>query len=426
MQSEMHEAAALAYPRRGGVLVPAILLRAGCPAAEDPSTPQGQARAVAATVEWLRARAARLPHEVQQAPLPDPGVMLRSWPMGARTRGALARLPSIPGHQWRLIDLIGKQRVGPASIADLLAAREENELPPATTTARDGRLDLLTAAIRARLPCREGELRQICGRAGFAGPASAAQVARLYRDGDADVPFRAIRRDGATILVAPSAAGAAEALMMAASHLIFRHGLAALQDVTARVRTTTNAQVDEELARRILPLLPSFRWLDQPSGWFSFAAPGGQVPALIRKMFAVARRAAYDDVCLAIGKQARPFRTAPRAAVQTYLSAVLGCRVVNDWVLPGPGLVAGHLTKSDRAILAVLAEAGDAAALEDLKRLAGPARITPAALRRFLRTSPLVVSDGLSVRTIGAAPARGSARSARLAQLEAVVQRANG
>jgi hypothetical protein len=387
----MHDAAIVAYPRPGGVLVPEILLRAGCPAPQDPDSTEGKAQAVAATIEWLRTRLARLPDEVRQAELPDPGVMLRCWQLGARTRGALARLPSAPGRRWRLIDLLGKERVGAALLADLLAAREE-QVRPAATASQTSRLEALTAVIRARLPCLESELREICD--------GAAQAARLYRSWDADVPFRAVRRDGATILVVPSALDGTESLMMAASHLIFRHGLAAMQDVTARVRSTTNAHVDEELARRILPLLPSFRWLDEASGWFSFAGAGGQVPALIRKLFAVARRASYDDVCLAIAKQARPFRTAPRPAIRTYLTAVLRCRMLNDWVLPG-GLTPGVLTKSDRAILAVLSSAGDAARTDELREAASSARITPAALRRFLRTSPIVLVDGGKVRIIG-------------------------
>jgi hypothetical protein len=420
MRSEMHDAAVVAYPRPAGVVVPEILLRAGCPVPEDPRSPDGRAQAVAATISWLRARAGRLPDFVRQAELPDPGIMLRCWQLGARTRGALARLPSIRGRSWRLADLLGRERVGPAVLADLLAAREEQARQPAAPPPpRAGRLDALTAAIRARLPCLERELRQLCDD----DSASAAQVGRLYREWNADVPFRALRRDGETILVAPSAVDTAESLMMAASHLIFRHGLAALQDVTARVRTTSNVSgpVDEELVRRILPLVPSFRWLDEGSGWFSFAGAGGQVPALVGKMFAVSRRVSYDDVCLAIGKQVRPFRTAPRAAVQQYLT-VLGCRTLNDWVLPGPGLPPGRLTRSDRAILAVLASAGDAAPVDQLRQAAGAARITPATLRRFLRTSPIVVTDGRKVRITGTA----ATRSSRLAQLETVVQRADG
>ncbi len=428
MRIEMHEAAVVAYPRPDGVLVPEILVRAGCPEAQDPASAAGKARAVAATIEWLRARAGRLPHDVQQVELPDPEVMLRCWQLGARTRGALARLPAIPGRRWRLGNLLGRERVGPALLADLLAARQEfeqRERQPAPPP-RAGRLDALTAAIRARLPCLESELRPICeGVALRDVPASATHVGRLYREWNADVPFRTIRRDGQTILVAPSAVDAAESLMMAASHLIFRHGLAALQDVTARVRTTTSIAVDDELARRVLPLVPTFRWLDQVTGWFSFAGAGGQVPGLVRKMFAVARRVPYDDVCLAVGKQARPFRAAPRPAVQTYLTGVLGCRMLNDWVLPGPGPIAARLTKGDRAVLAVFSSAGDARPLGELREAAGKARVAPATLRRFLRTSPLVLAEGGRARIIGspAAGATGGRRaSAALAQLEAVVK----
>ena len=403
----------VAYPRPGGVLVPELLRRAGCPAAQDPDSTAGKAEAVAATIEWLRERLARLPDDVQQAELPDPGVMLRCWQLGARTRGALARLPSAPGRRWRLVDLLGKERVGAALLADLLAAREEQVKRPAAPEPQTGRLDGLTAALRARLPCVESELRQICDSVALRDcPASAAQVARLYRSWDADVPFRAVRRQGATILVVPSTVDGAESLMMAAAHLIFRHGLAAMQDVTTRVRTTTNVHVDEELARRILPLLPSFRWLDEASGWFSFAGAGGQVPALVRKLFAVARRVPYDDLCHAIGKQVRPFRTAPGPAVRGYLTTVLGCRTLNDWVLPGPGLVPGGLTTSDRAILGVLSSVGDGATVGELREAAGKARVSPAALRRFLRTSPLVLHEGGKARIVGA-PTAASAPAGR-------------
>jgi hypothetical protein len=195
--------------------------------------------------------------------------------------------------------------------------------------------------------------------------------------------------------------------------------------VTARVRTTASLPVDDELARRLLPLVPSFRWLDEASGWFSLAGAGGQVPGLVRKVFAVARRVSYDDFCLAIGKQVRPLRAAPRAAVRTYFTAVLRCRMLNDWVLPGAGLVPGRLTKSDRAIVAVLSSAGDAAPIGDLREAASRARIAPSTLRRFLHTSPLVLTEGGKARIIGSpvsVGATGRRPSGGLAQLEAVVK----
>jgi hypothetical protein len=217
---------------------------------------------------------------------------------------------------------------------------------------------------------------------------AASAIARLYRDGDGVVPFRALRR-------------------------VFRQGLATVQDVTTRVRTGSGPQVGEDLARRLLPLLPSFRWLDETSGWFSLRGGGGQLSAAIRKIFSVARRVSLDDLGLAIGKRTRAFRSAPRQAVRHYLTEIVGCRAENDWLLPGAGLVPKVLTKSDRSMLDLLSDLGDVARLDQLKRAAGAAHITPAALRRFLRVSPLVVSEGSQVRVIGAAAPTVSAASSR-------------
>src|SRR5882724_9848092 len=119
MRVLMHESPTATYPRPAGVVVPKILVRAGCLAPVDS---EGRLRAAAATVDWVRESLRHLPPEVLETTLPDPGSMLRSWSLSARTRGALSRLGAPgPRREWRVRDLVGAARFGPAALVDLLA-----------------------------------------------------------------------------------------------------------------------------------------------------------------------------------------------------------------------------------------------------------------------------------------------------------------
>ena len=412
----MHEPSTAAYPRPGGVLIPAILVRAGYVAAADGS-------AAVETVKWVRAALRHLPAELLDTTLPDPGLVLRSWSLGARTRGALARLGTCgAAKEWRVRDLIGASRLGPAALVDLLAAREENVrrasqaplLPTNATTDPEplspsrrsaplaSRLDGLSATIRRRLPLRPEELGSLVRASGMAEiEPSVDEVARLFRDWEVPVPFRAVRRGGASILVAPSSLAAAEALLATASHLVFHWGLATLSTVVGGMRSSMGAKISLNAAARVLATLPRFRWLDEAAGWFSFGGYNSRVRGSIRKVFSVTDRVLLSDLILAVGKRVKALSIATRPAIEAYLADVAGCEVSGDWVRPGVSFVAEPLSGCERAIVEVLRLHGGIATREVLRREAVGAGVRPAAIRHFLRTSPLVIGRLGKVGLVG-------------------------
>jgi len=420
----MQERALTVFPRRDGVVVPALLVGAGCPgfagSGDHHDDDAARAHAAAQAVRWVGRPLRRLPSEVLDAPIPNPGVILRSWPLGPRTRGALARLGPVEGLQvWRVRDLLGATRLGPAALVDLLAAREENQRAvilgppqvPAAVSPRGvqrvsspiaSRLADFAVLVRSRLPLRPDELAQLVRDAGLATERFAVDdVARLFRDWALPVPFRTVRRGGATVLVPPASLASAEALVTTASHLVFHWGLCTLNSVVGRIRSLALADLGAGAAARVLASIPRFRWLDERSGWFSFTGTSSRVRLAIRKVFSVASRVPLRDLSVALGKRVRELATAPRAALEAYLSEIAGCEVEGDWVKARPSLVPAPLGGTERAIVEVFQRSGGRLTRATLRREALASGVKLPAVRHFLRTSPLVIARARELRLLG-------------------------
>jgi hypothetical protein len=412
------------YPRCDGVVAPAILARAGCPITTDPRDPEERARAAAEIVRWVGRPLRRLPDEVLDAGLPDPGVILRSWPLGPRTRGVVARLGNAGGARaWRVRDLIGAARLGPAALVDLLAACEEHQLVATVAPARApesvtahavdlaspsiaSRLMDLAALVRGRLPLRPEELADLLISSGLSAERLAIDdVVRLFRDWQLPVPFRTVRRGGATVLVPPASLASAEALVTTASHLVFHWGLCTLSSVVKRIRSLALADLGAGAAARVLASIPRFRWLDERSGWFSFVGYSSRVRVAIRKIFSVASRVSLADLSLVLAKRVRALATAPRAAVETYLSEIAGCEIEGDWVKPRASLVPAPLAGTERTIVEVFRRSGGRLSREALRRDAVASGVNLAAVRHFIRTSPLVIARARELHLVGFASA---------------------
>jgi hypothetical protein len=405
----MHDTSVAPYPRQRGVVVPAILTRAGCPVVFEDSSAEARARAADETVRWVKMAMRRLPPEVLDAELPDPGFVLRSWALAARTRGALARLGDPDrARSWRVRDLLGAARLGPATLVDLLAAREEhaaNEGEPVAErepSPSPSRLDGLAAAITRQLPMRPEELPALVAAAGFTNePRDADAVARIFRDWRVPVPFRSVRRGGVNLLVAPTSLASVEALVSAASQTIFHWGLCSVGEVVDRLRTMAAPQLGADMAARVLSASPSFRWLDESSGWFSFVGANSRVSLAIRKIFAVVERVSVTELAEALGKRVKALATAPRAAIESYLSEVADCAVQGEWVRPRRSFVPSALADGERLIVDVLRSAGGRLTRAALRRQALAAGVKVTTLRDFLRTSPLVVVGQRDLRLVG-------------------------
>ncbi|HVZ73342.1 MAG TPA: hypothetical protein VHJ20_13270 [Polyangia bacterium] len=403
-----------------GIVVPALLVEAGCPVEPGRrSTEASRSAAAAETIKWVTATWRRLPDVVLDAALPDPGTILKTWPVGARTRGALARLGTAGlAETWRVRDLLGVSRLGPVALVDLLAAREEkvrlDDLKAQAAVMRRpllatphaplaSRLDDIAALVHGRLPLRPEELGALVVDAGLSrAPLGLDDVMRLFRERRVPLPFRVVRRGGARVLVAPSALASAEALVTTASSFVFHWGLCPIVSVVDRLRSSAADELGASAAARVLATLPRFRWLDEASGWFSFVGTTTRASVAIRKVFSVVDRVSIRELTLAIGKRVSALATAPRAAVEKYLAEVAGCSIEGDWVRPRRPFAAKPLVASERTIVELLRAAGGRLKLEALRSAAVGAGVKLAAVRHFLRTSPLVLAGRRDVRLVGA------------------------
>jgi hypothetical protein len=422
----MHAAPIAPYPRLRGVIVPELLARAGCPVNVGDDSAETRARAAEGTIRWVKARMRRLPPEVLDAELPDPGFVLRSWTLAARTRGALARLgdPNAP-RAWQVRDLLGAARLGPATLVDLLAAREEHtsrasapveprpvpaptegQVPCRGSESRPlpSRLDALAEAITRRLPMRACEVPELLVSAGFTSEhLDAESLGRVFRDWQVAIPFRVIRRGGANLLVAPTALASVEALVSAASQAIFHWGLSSVSTIAERLRSLAAPELGAGVVSRVLSAVPTFRWLDEASGWFSFAGATSRVTLAIRKIFAVAERVPFAELAEALGKRVRVLSAAPRAVVEAYLSDVADCEMRDGWVRPRASFVPAPLAGGEQLIIDVFRTAGGCLARAELRRQALAAGVKVTTLRDFLRTSPLIVTTARGLRLVGVA-----------------------
>jgi len=393
------------HPRTTGVAVPASLRGAGCPGPRETSGPVVRARAAARALEWLTGRFSALPEDVLRAELPSPSVILATWTVGSPTRLMLARTAPRSGeHRWCVADLQGTPGFTPQTLLDLLAAREEQpwqmvkEEPRPTTS-----LDALTAELERRMPCRAEELAEVLSAAGFTrtGGSAADEIARLYGDAQRPVPFRAIRRFGARLIIAPGDSSATLALIVEAAHFVSRAGLASVSAVVERVRSLRTQTVTSESAVRVLSLLPSFRWLSRESGWFSFAGALGRLSTALRKIFSITRAAPLEDLCLALAKGEQAFEQAPREVLQAYVSEILGCRVERGLVHAGTSLRPTAVTSVEVALASLLSLSPGGLPPDELRRRAAALGVDARTVRRFLSVSPLAIERAERVHLVG-------------------------
>jgi hypothetical protein len=380
------------------------------------------------TVRWVRDALPHLSPELLDVTLPDPGVIFRTWPLSARTRGAVARLGT-PGraHQLRVRDLVGAERFGPAAIVDLLAALEENHSPserrpisaPAPAIApKDlqtrpppSPLDELGSLISARLPLRPEELSELLKATGFAPEhLTVDDVVKLFRAWEIPVPFRVVRRGGAYVLVAPTSLASADALISAATQAIVHWGLASVRSIVDRVRSQAKTNLDADAAARVLATMPGFRWLDETSGWFSFAEASSSVTAALQRIFSVAERVPFSDLVRALAKSAPAIATAPHPVLERYLTEIAGYDLRSGWVEPRSGFVPTELGRAEAVIADLLRRGGGRLKREALRAQALAAGVPPTTLRELVRKSPIVLADVRGLRLLGlgasATPAR--------------------
>jgi hypothetical protein len=237
-------------------------------------------------------------------------------------------------------------------------------------------------------------------------------VVKLFKVADLPVPFRRVRRAGADVLVSPTSLASADTLISAATQMVLTFGVASVRAVIERVRSQDASVLDAAGAARVLATIPGFVWLDEATGWFSFAHASSHVGVALRKIFAVADRLPLAELVSALAKRAATAATAPRPVLVRYLSEIVGCDVRDGWVEPRATFVPAELARAEGALVELLRAAGGSLTRPALRAQAAAAGIPPTTLREFVRKSPFVVTGSRGVCLLGSG---GSAAGVRIA-----------
>jgi hypothetical protein len=410
-----------AYPRSYGVLVPRVLILAGCPASTPALRPQVVAKQTAA---WLVRSRRSFSNGLLDLPFPSPEVILRDWRVGRRTQGALARITKAPSSPtgWRFRDYLNVPRLGSSSVIDLLAAHEEHEQSSseanaATVTAPidhlSSNLDEIAAAITVALPCRPDTLSAALAATRLAPRTIRLdQIARAFHDNDRPPPFRVVRRATATLVVGRTAVTSTETLVSEAGKFIFHWGICTVGILLKRLRSLRSGGMNPVAATRILAALPRVRWLDEASEWFSMVGFNSRVQIAIAKIFGVVDRIPIRELTLGLAKRLKILLEVPEPAMERYLCEVAHCRVEGRWVRPGPEFVPAALEHGEDVVVDLIRRSGGAVARASLRALAHQAGLNLAVLHDILRSSPLFDADRAQVRLIGALHGFGAAAPA--------------
>jgi hypothetical protein len=174
-----------------------------------------------------------------------------------------------------------------------------------------------------------------------------------------------------------------------------RHwGAATIEDVAA----TTRAALP--VTRKLLPIVPGFRWLDESSGWFWITnTPRNSLLTQIRKILAATPCIDVGELRTGVGRHHRKKGFAPPRRVLLELCRQLPwCRVDGESIMVAAPLSPSEiLSASEQTILKVLKEHGPVIQRAKLERLCLDAGMNHHSFWVFLSYCPLICRHATGV-----------------------------
>lgn len=148
------------------------------------------------------------------------------------------------------------------------------------------------------------------------------------------IPWKLTKLGNSRLFVGPTGAQRIDAVHGAARGILERRGVTTVAEVEAGVQATAEDAIESDVAA-IVPTLPGFAWLDEPTGWFWIGpAFGTRLGNQIRKVVAVAPRLTLGELRAGI---ARPYRmqgfAPPKRVLAALLLATGGYRLDGDTVI---------------------------------------------------------------------------------------------
>jgi len=214
-------------------------------------------------------------------------------------------------------------------------------------------------------------------------------------------PEVAIRNTTGGRIALPREAAQSASLILEVARRTVRHcGAATISDVLANLRSAGSRNSDQIIVR-MLGTQADFRWLDESGGWFWFyPTTNNRLLVRIRKVMAVARRINVSELHRAVSSDRRLQGSCPPKRVLLALCAQLSwCHIESESciVATPPPPVEEVLSKSERSLVQILENHGDAILARDLKGFCAREGIDQSTLWYLVSSSPIIVRRAYGV-----------------------------
>jgi hypothetical protein len=256
-------------------------------------------------------------------------------------------------------------------------------------------LDRVLKASADAIPCCAEQLEIMLAERGLSrgrfccrGVISAAKIAGR------SCPFVLEMVDGMLLAVPPGGQGVARLLLQVARPVIHHSGVAAVDDIAARVSLLAKRTIAPTVARALLVCHPQFRWLDEKTGVFWIKGkPRNRLLNQIQKVLAVAPRIHVAELGAGLVRHYRHKDLAPPQGILLALCAQIeGCQVDGLYVLSKPSAERRRaLSKTEAVIADLLTEHGPVVNGAKLKELCLARGLACASIRARLEYSPVIV-----------------------------------
>ena len=262
-------------------------------------------------------------------------------------------------------------------------------------------MDRALGFLRKRLPRAVDSLEREMVEAGLSEVGLALRnveaAAKLL---DRTIPFHVVRVGKGCLAVAPDQTSLPLAVVELAKKEIYYHGLTTVGHIEETLREKHPGTLPLEIVTETLQLMEGFCWLDRAGGWFRLLSVCKHgLPRAIEKVLSVAGAVDLKELCQAVGRNYRLWKTPPPEKVLLEFCrrmpgvAVEGKRIISetprDWEKT--------LTGVEAQLVRLLKEHGpvmDRGALEDLCVDDGMNRFS---FHAFVASSPVIKQYGHSV-----------------------------
>jgi hypothetical protein len=246
-------------------------------------------------------------------------------------------------------------------------------------------IDRAIAIVRDCLPASAAGVSAVVGRDVQALAHAAVRAGRKPA-------FRVVEVGHTRLVLEPSQITLAKTAYGIAARAVCQWGAARIGVVTERLRVVTPTALGAPFVEQLMSAIDSFEWLDQPEGWFWFTRLRSRVVDDVATVLRVVTRIPLLRLWQAL-LRARAWLVPPPPLVLGRICQQLPGVLLADGMVVAPrepAWTAPALGRAEARVVEIFQRAGRPLRAAEVKRLARAAGLPLPALRRTLRSSPLI------------------------------------